>query len=127
MLLAVLQLPVDVVKHQQLTPAILQQLHLVTHLKQSRSSTADTHHAAVHSIHSVPGRHPTGGVSPGVSMESWNFTPERGTMGWRRGDGHMALLSWLQSSSTCFRGTCWLLSASVFPHQAQPPQITHKF
>lgn len=59
-LLAVLQLPVDVVKHQQLTPAVLQQLHLVTHLKQSGSSTVDTHHAALHSTHPVPGRHPTG-------------------------------------------------------------------
>lgn len=43
MLLAMLQLPVDVVKHQQLTPAVLQQLHLVTHLKQSGNSPADTH------------------------------------------------------------------------------------
>lgn len=39
----------------------------------------------------------------------------------------MALQSQLQSSSACFSGTCWFLSALVFPHQAQPPQIAHKF
>lgn len=32
-LLAVLDLAVDVVQHQQLTPAVLQQCHLVSHLQ----------------------------------------------------------------------------------------------
>lgn len=40
-----LQLPVDMVKHQQLAPAVLQQLHLVAHLKHTRSHAADTHRA----------------------------------------------------------------------------------
>lgn len=45
-----------------------------------------------------------------------------------KGDpGQVALQSRLQSSSTCFSGTRWLLSARVFPQQAQPPQIAHKF
>lgn len=42
MLLAVLQLPEDVVEHEQLAPAVLQQLHLVTNLKHIQSSTTDT-------------------------------------------------------------------------------------
>lgn len=56
MLLAVLQLPVDVVEHQQLAPAVLQQLHLVAHLqhRQSRAADAPAHVDAAQE----PGLHP---------------------------------------------------------------------
>lgn len=80
-LLAMLQLSVDVVKHQQLTPAVLQQLHLVTHLKQSGTSPADTHRAAVHSTHPVPGRHPTGGAVPWGEHGLLELHPRKGDPG----------------------------------------------
>lgn len=72
-LLAVLQLPVDVVEHQQLTPAVLQQLHLVAHLKHSQSSAADTHRAGAQPA--TCGR----GGSPGYICMGWFLPGRRGS------------------------------------------------